>query len=239
MSAALALTAALMGLAGTPHCAAMCGAGCAAAARMCLPARPARAVVGLMVGRLLAYAAAGMVVSSVVTGLRSLAVGTDWLRPIWLGLQVFLAMLGLWLLLRGRLPRSIEAWVEQVGRRPQDSEVARKVHLPGELKATAVGLLWPVLPCGLLHAALLVAAVASGPLDGALVMLAFGLTSMLGVVVGPWLWLRFIPAALRERSLAQDAGSSLALRLAGAMICAVAGWSLVHAVLDPGQAWCA
>jgi len=240
MSAALVVTAALMGLAGVPHCAGMCGAGCAAAARLCQPARPSRAVVGLLVGRLVAYMVAGMLAATVVTGLQTLSEGTGWLRPVWVGLQAFLLLLGLWLMLRGRLPPSIEAWAEQVGRgrRPQDSDLPRKVHLPGELKATAIGLLWPVLPCGLLHAALLVAAVASGPLDGALVMLAFGATSTLGLLLGPAIWLRWLPAALRRH--ATDAqGNRLAVRLAGAMISGFAGWGLAHAVIEPIAAWCA
>jgi uncharacterized protein len=111
------------------------------------------------------------------------------------------------------------------------------VHLPGELKAAGIGLLWPVLPCGLLHAALLVAAVASGPLEGGVVMLAFGLTSMTGLLIGPYLWLRLIPQRLRAQ--VSGAEGTLALRLAGAMIAGVSGWTLAHAVMDPILAWCA
>lgn len=237
MTGALVLTAALMGLAGTPHCAGMCGAGCAAAVRLCGGSRPSTTLASLMAGRLLAYVLAGMVVATVAAGLQSLSEGTGWLRPMWVGLQMLLLVLGLSLLLSGRLPRSIEAWLERSQARPQDAAVTRKVHLPGELKAAGVGLLWPVLPCGLLHGALLVAAVASGPLEGGVVMLAFGLTSMLGLLVGPYLWLRLIPGRLRERA-ARDQGE-WSLRLAGAMIVAVSGWTLAHAVMDPILAWCA
>lgn len=238
MSAALMATAAVMGLAGLPHCAGMCGAGCAAAARLCQPARPALGVAGLLLGRLIAYALAGAFAATLVTGLQTLSEGTGWLRPIWVGLQLFLLVIGLGLLLRGRLPPSIEAWVESFGRRPQEASLARRVHLPGELKATAIGLLWPAIPCGLLHAALLVAAVASGPLEGAGVMLAFGLTSSLGLLVGPAVWLRWLPAALR-RAAGQDEPGRLALRLAGATISVFAGWGLAHAMIAPIVAWCA
>jgi len=238
MSAALVATAAVMGLAGLPHCAGMCGAGCAAAARLCQPAQPSRAVAGLLIGRLLAYTVAGALSATLVTGLQTLSEGTGWLRPIWVGLQLFLLVIGLALLLRGRLPPSIEAWVETFGRRPQDAALTRKVHLPGELKAGAVGLLWPAIPCGLLHAALLVAAVASGPVDGAAVMAAFGATSSLGLLIGPAVWLRWLPAALRRAAGADEPGR-LALRLAGATISIFAGWGLAHAVIAPIVAWCA
>lgn len=237
MTGALVLTAALMGLAGTPHCAGMCGAGCAAAVRLCGGRRATVTLAWLMAGRLLGYVLAGMVVATVAQALQSLSEGTGWLRPLWVGLQMALLVLGLSLLLRGRLPRSIEAWVERHGARPQDAGVTRKVHLPGELKAAGVGLLWPVLPCGLLHGALLLSAVASSTVEGGAVMLAFGLTSMLGLLVGPYLWLRLIPRQVRERAANDQGGWSL--RLAGAMIAAVSGWTLAHAVMDPILAWCA
>ena len=52
MTGALLLTAALMGLAGAPHCAAMCATGCAAAARRCQPQGAGRAGAVLAARRL-------------------------------------------------------------------------------------------------------------------------------------------------------------------------------------------
>lgn len=241
MTGALLLTGALMGLAGTPHCVSMCAAGCAAAARRCAPQQSGRALAALLVGRLLAYAAAGAVVASMAEGARWFVDGTGWLKPIWTMLQLGLLLLGAWLLLRGRLPPTIEAWAERLGRQPARSPV-QKVHLPGELKAFGLGALWPALPCGLLHAALLVAAVASGPVEGASVMAAFGLTSSLALVIGPALWLRL----LRGRSDVAGTGSAAAanpvwaMRLAGASIVIAVGWSMGHGLLgELAPSWCA
>ncbi|MEX8517851.1 MAG: sulfite exporter TauE/SafE family protein [Leptothrix sp. (in: b-proteobacteria)] len=237
MTGALLLTGALMGLAGTPHCVSMCAAGCAAAAKRCAPQSSGRALAALLLGRLLAYAAAGAVAASVIEGARWFVDGTGWLKPIWTMLQLALLLLGVWLLLRGRLPPTIEAWAEQLGRPPVTGQV-QKIHLPGELKAFGLGTLWPALPCGLLHAALLVAAVASGPIEGAGVMAAFGATSSLALVIGPALWLRL----LRGGSAAGAAtlNPAWAIRMAGAAIVVAVGWSMGHALLtDLAPAWCA
>lgn len=241
MTGALLLTAALMGLAGTPHCAAMCGAACAAVARRCKPQQPAGAVAGMLVGRLVAYAAAGALAASLVGGMRWLAVSAGWLRPVWTGLQVFLLLLGLWMLLKGALPESLVVWLERRGRRPAVPDGAVRIHLPGEVTAAAWGLLWPAVPCGLLHAALLLAAVASTPWEGAAVMAVFAVASALGLLAGPLLWWRWVPAALRAAG-ARGAVSpaALSLRMAGATIVALVGWSLGHARWAEALAvWCA
>lgn len=229
MTGALLLTAALMGLAGTPHCAAMCAAGCAAVARRCTPARPARGMAGVLAGRLLAYALAGAAAASVVGGLRWLADVAGWLRPLWHGLQLFMVLFGLWLLLRGRMPAAVEAWIEGRGMgAPELPPGVHRIAMPGELKAAGLGLLWPALPCGLLHAALLLAAVASSPLEGAAVMGAFGLSSSAALLIGPVLWLRLLPAALRRADAGPgDLRATLPLRLSGLAVMLLSGWSLL------------
>jgi uncharacterized protein len=242
---ALLASAALMGLAGSPHCAGMCSMGCAAVASRCTPQRLPRGWVGLLLGRLAGYALAGAAVASAAGALRWLGDSVAWLRPIWIALQLAAFVLGLWLLLRGRLPVSVQAWAERLGRpAPADPSAGQRIRLPGEVKAAAIGLLWPAIPCGLLHAAVLVAAVASGPLDGAAVMAGFALASSVGLIAGPAFWLRLVPAALRARGdvgagADSGAGTTLALRVAGAMVLLSMGWSLRHSVLEPLQAWCA
>ena len=62
MDAALVTSAALMGLAGGPHCAAMCGAACKLAARAGSDGSArgdARALLALHAGRAVGYAALG------------------------------------------------------------------------------------------------------------------------------------------------------------------------------------
>jgi uncharacterized protein len=154
-------------------------------------------------------------------------------------LQGLLCLLGLWMLLRGALPAGLSAWLEQVqtSRQPGLPDGLARIRMPGEVRAAAWGLLWPAMPCGLLHAALLLAAVASSPGEGAAVMAVFALTSTLGLLVGPWLWLRWVPAAAGQHGAAV---STLSLRLAGATLTALVGWSFGHTLwTDHVAAWCA
>jgi len=196
LDAALIASAALMGLAGTPHCAAMCSAPCALAAGP----RPAR----LLVGRLLGYSAAGAVAAASAQALATASSRVLLLQPAWALLQAALLLLGLTLLARGRVP----AWLGAVRWRPAPRH------------AFATGLAWVAMPCGLLHAALLLAGLSGSPGSGALAMAGFALASTPGLVIAP-LW--------RARLLRRGAGGEvLALRLAGLGLAAGAGWGLLQ-----------
>jgi hypothetical protein len=62
-------------------------------------------------------------------------------------------------------------------------------------------------------------------------MAVFGGVSALGLVLGPLLWLRWVPGASPE---------SWSLRLAGATVAGLVGWSLGHRLwTDTLAAWCA
>lgn len=105
MSSWLWASALLMGLAGGPHCVAMCGGACSAVAMRCGPAWPARALAAWQLGRLLAYSVAGAVVASSVSVLGQWGRELAWLRPWWVMLHLAAFALGLWMLWQGRAPR--------------------------------------------------------------------------------------------------------------------------------------
>lgn len=195
---ALVVSATLMGLAGMPHCAAMCSAPCALAGGQ----RPAR----LLAGRVLGYTAGGVVAAASAEALARASQGVALLQPAWALLQAALLLFGLMLLLQGRVP----AWLGAVRWRPQPRH------------AFATGLAWVAMPCGLLHAALLLAGLSGSPLSGGAAMAGFALASTPGLVVAP-LW----RARLLKRG---PAGDVLALRLAGLMLALGAGWGLAHGV---------
>lgn len=186
MLTGLLLTAFLMGLGGIPHCTAMCGAACAVAFPRGLP-------VAAWVGRLLGYAALGGV-AAVSAGLvsrwgREVAM----LKPLWVMAQVAVVILGVHLLIRGRMP----AVLNGAGRAAYDGWRGRMTAWPAALPPfwrglwqvawpLLGGLGWALLPCGLLYAALMVAALAPDAKGGAFVMLAFGVPSSIGVWAAPW-----------------------------------------------------
>lgn len=226
---ALGFSAALMGLAGTPHCAAMCGPACAAACDRSGP--QAAAFQG---GRLLAYSAAGAAAAASTAWLAQASQTVAMLRPLWVLLQAAGLALGLWLLWKGQQP----VWLERIGqRRPGPPTAApegwQRIRMPA--RSAAVGIAWVAWPCGLLQSALLLAALASGPLGGALVMGSFALASAPGLLLVPLVWRRLAPLG-PDRAVAQG---TLPIRLAGLMLSAASAWALGHGVWLRVAAWCA
>ena len=99
---------------------------------------------------------------------------TSALRPAWTLMHVAVMAWGLMMMVQSRQP----AWVEQAGRSVW-ARVRPLVGAPGGVMAA--GVLWALMPCGLLYSALLVAALSGGPLEGALTMALFAVGS------GVWL----------------------------------------------------
>ena len=163
--------------------------------------------------------------------LSQLGQSTALLRPVWVLVQVAAFLLGMALLLRGRQP----AWLERLGQ-----DVARQVEAPvSELRRGGVslaaskraavaglaGMAWVAWPCGLLHSALLLSALASGPMQGGLVMAAFAASSGAGLALGPWLLRRL------RRSGDDGAGAMrLSVRLGGLGLALGSAWALGHGV---------
>ena len=213
MDAALAASAFLMGLAGTPHCAAMCGAACGvlAPSRRADPGTASR--LALHAGRLVSYSAAGALVAASVASL-ALVAHARMLQPLWTLLHVAAVAFGLWLLWTARTPAWFGAAPRQLERFAGTRPVRIVRSLPPAARAGAAGLAWATLPCGLLQSALVVAALASGPLGGALVMAAFASASAIGLWLGPAAW-RFLR---RGGNSAGATAGSVSIRLAGLLL---------------------
>lgn len=214
-----------MGLTGSVHCVAMCGGISAAAVGACGGTHPRHSLLGFHLGRLLGYATAGAVAASSVMLLAHLGAWSPALRPLWTLAHMAGLLLGLYLLWRGRQP----AWMEQWGRsQPRSSQVLPPGwhRVSGPVRATAVGSLWFAWPCGLLQSALLVAALANGPVGGAAVMAVFALSSSAALVLGPALWLRWSGqgAAQQQRWL------TLVVRASGAALAGASIFALGHGI---------
>ena len=216
----------MLGLAGAPHCAAMCGPGCAAVLRGCQGAAARAPTLSFHLGRALGYALAGAVAAAGVGVLAALGQAAPALRPLWNLAHAAAMMLGLWLLWTGRQPD----WVENLGRglkRAAPSvDAGGWQRVRGPARAAAVGGLWVAWPCGLLQSALVVAALANTAAGGAATMAAFALASSSGLAVGPWLWSRLAPTAAGSARLA-----AWVTRAAGALLAGVSAWALGHDLL--------
>lgn len=223
MTYTLAGTALLMGLAGGPHCLAMCGAACGGLVRASGP-RKVPGMWSFQGGRLVGYSLAGAAAGLAMQSFAWLATNTAALKPVWMLFHLVVLLWGLMLLAHARQP----AWVETAGRNVW-SRVRPMAQRRGGMFAT--GTLWAFMPCGLLYSALLVAALSGGPVEGAASMALFAIGS--GISLG------LAPAALRK---VQELGNRLrkdwGTRIAGGLLALAAIWALWMDVAHNVAAWC-
>lgn len=170
------------GLLGGVHCVGMCG-GVVGAMTFGLP-ESARAngrlllfLGGYNLGRIASYTLAGLLVG----GIGGIAVDLVSLRHATMILLVlagaFMILLGLYLAGWWRGLAQLERVGGVLWRRIEP--LARRLMIVRRPWQTVpMGLVWGWLPCGLVYSALILALTAGGPLEGALVMLSFGLGTL-------------------------------------------------------------
>ena len=140
-----------------------------------------RAPLAFNAGRIASYAAAGAAAGALGGGAGALfGLWFDWQFAMQIAASVLLVLVGIHLARVAAPLAALESLGRPLWRRIQP--VAAKLmpfDTPG--RAFAAGLAWGWLPCGLVYAALAMAALAGGATAGALVMLGFGLGTL------PWL----------------------------------------------------
>jgi sulfite exporter TauE/SafE len=210
----LALPASLFlaGLASGLHCAGMCG-GIAAGFSVLQRGGVLQGQIAFNLGRVTSYAAAGAAAGAV--GAAAYATGALPVQAaLYLVASLVLVLAGAHLLGLASPLRRLDALGMPLWRRLQP--------LAARLMTThrfAAGLAWGWLPCGLVYAALLAAALAGDPARGALAMLAFGLGTL------PWLLAAGIAAA-RVRGWMRLRPVRLA---SGGVLTAAGAWGAAHA----------
>jgi len=216
MPTTLIATAFLMGIAGGPHCVAMCGAACGGLHR----GKPNGTWL-FHLGRLTGYALLGLVAASSIQSIGWLSIQTQALRPVWSMLHVAAIALGLLLLVTAKQPAFLDASAKRLWRRIGNSH---------PLTPLGMGIAWALMPCGLLYSAVLVAGLTAHAFEGALVMLAFALGSSLSLLIGPWLWLRLKGSV---------STGQWGIRLAGLTLAVTSGWGLWMGLVHNSAPWCA
>ena len=170
------ITAALLtGLLGSAHCLGMC-AGISGLFAMQTSAAGIKRQLPMAItynsGRLASYAILGFAVA--VLGSRFTGLTPALAGPVRLAAGIIIMLIGLQIAFDMRLL----GWLEHMGGKIWErvAPLARGLMPVSSLpRALGLGLLWGLLPCGLVYSVLLVAAMSARPADGALIMLAFGL----------------------------------------------------------------
>lgn len=214
-------SALVLGLLGGGHCLGMCG-GLMGALTLAIPpeqrSRRLRLLVAYNLGRVLSYAAAGLLL-----GLAGWALaGSPAVQPLRVLAALLLIAMGLYLAGWWSGLTRIEALGQGLWRhvRPLATRLLPVSSLP---RALLLGALWGWLPCGLVYSTLLWAASQGNAAHSALLMLAFG--------IGTW------PVLLATGLAAERVGALLRrrhVRVAGGLLVILFGlWTLP----GPHQHW--
>jgi sulfite exporter TauE/SafE len=176
--------AAVAGLAASAHCLAMCGP-VTCALDGARPSGPRAGVHGgFQLGRVTGYAIAGLAAGSLGGALRTVAPSdTQWT------VRAVAALLGVLVGLQSAGVLRPFSALEPVARRALGPVLARaKAWLrgPSSGEALVLGLLWSLVPCGMVYGALALAAAAGSARGGALTMLAFGLGTTPALLALAW-----------------------------------------------------
>jgi sulfite exporter TauE/SafE len=178
-------------------------------------------------GRVVGYSALGGLAAASLQGLGWLTVQSAALRPVWSLFHVAALVLGLMLMFQARQPVWLESTARKVWAHTRSFAANRGRGAP-----LVLGVLWALLPCGLLYSALLVAALAGNPAGGAMVMGLFAVGTSVTMVIGPWLFLRLNGSPGRLGS------GQWGVRLAGAALAASSAWALWMALAHNTAPWC-
>ncbi len=254
MLTSLLISALLMGLAGGPHCLAMCGSACMGVSRM--PGQSAARNLWLFqAGRLIGYSTLGAIAAMSMNALGWMADQTAVFHPLWSMLHIAAVIWGLWLMFRAEQP----LWVSRTAQRIWQNLSSQTNALSMQhLAPLWLGMVWALLPCGLLYSALMVAMFTAGAAQGALVMLAFAIGGALMLTVFPWLWSRLMNAQGNwdltpvtkihwyltpiTSNTSSNQGLSqfnhLGTRLSGLLLMVTAAWGLWTGLTHSVSPWC-
>ncbi len=173
------ITAFIMGLLGGTHCIGMCG-GLSSAFTFALPprAREGWRLLGWQLlynsGRLTTYALLGLLAGGVLLSLPTPDAGKQLIRLL---AGVFMVLLGAYL--AGWFQAL--AQIERIGTplwRALTPLRQRLMPIKNPPQAILAGMIWGLLPCGLVYSAMALAAMRGNPAEAAFVMLAFGLGTL-------------------------------------------------------------
>jgi sulfite exporter TauE/SafE len=176
----------MLGLLGTGHCVGMCGP-----LVLAFPARTGKFSSHLFyhLGRISTYAFIGCGIGAIGVGIKTVATGLeqiDWIARIQVGFSLlaagFLFFFGMARLnivaeptwMSSATPLRIPGWSKVLG---------SAGHKRGQSGMMLTGMMLGLLPCGLSYAAFARALPSGGAVDGGLMLLAFGLGTVPGLLL--------------------------------------------------------
>ena len=216
------ISALLLGLLASAHCAGMCG-GLQSALQQPLVIRSSseahRHLLVLNLGRLSVYTLAGVIFSTLGASLLTVIDVPQVSRIARILSAVVLLMIGFQLLLSNSKPF---VWIESVGAALW-SRVSAALPSADSNKLSRSyyrGLIWGFLPCGLVYGALLTTIFTNSSLQGGATMLGFGLGTLPAMVLTGGLY-QYVRKTVRNRGV-QLVGGLIFIQ--GGILMIVAPW---------------
>ncbi|MDT8410647.1 MAG: sulfite exporter TauE/SafE family protein [Wenzhouxiangellaceae bacterium] len=219
------MTGFLAGLFGSTHCVAMCG-GIMAVLHGQVPRGRSRLVAGFHIGRLASYLVLGLLITA-------LGMLPAELLPAIAGLVMrvalgcLLLLIAVYIGLPGRLRDVFGELAQPLTRRVMPL-LNRMLPADGWQKAIGLGLLWGLLPCGLLYSVLAAAWLLADPLATSAMVLGFGLGT-LPLLLGGGLGLVHLRSRIRAPALR---GTAAGILVVTGLLVAAGPW-LAHRVGHP------
>ena len=173
------LVAFITGLLGGVHCFGMCG-GIVGALSLGTPKNTSNTLVitlGYNIGRILGYVAAGAIVAFIGSTLIELTGLQSAQQTLAIIASLFMIALGLYLAGIWNGVAKIEIIGKHLWKHIQPM-TQRFMPVTSFQQALPLGFLWGWLPCGLVYTALIWTLSAGSALEGAMIMLAFGLGTL-------------------------------------------------------------
>jgi sulfite exporter TauE/SafE len=196
----------------------MCGAACASFNQS--TTKPS-AIQLYHLGRLCGYATMGAIATFAIRSIAWLSSYSAVLHPLWTFFHVLVFFWGLMMLIYARQP----IWVDRAGRNIWQHVKKLSLRSGGHFY---IGMLWALMPCGLLYSALIIASFNGNPLGGALSMAAFALGSSVSLFFAPWLWLKL------KTNMVEPYG----MRLAGLLLSSASAWAIWMELTQHSKVWC-
>ena len=171
------ISAFLIGLAGAGHCVAMCG-GISTMLTANLANKPQNKlsiILSYNIGRILSYTLAGALAG--LTGslaAQSIGIHISWLRLI---AAIFVILLGLYIGQWSFALNKVEFLGKYLWKYIQPFS-KRFIPIKSAKQALCLGAIWGWLPCGLVYSTLTWSLASATPINGALIMFAFGIGTL-------------------------------------------------------------
>jgi sulfite exporter TauE/SafE len=167
------------------------------------------------------YATLGAIATFAIQSIAWVSSYSAVLHPLWTFFHVLIFFWGILLLVLARQP----IWVDRAGRNIWGHVKKLSVKQGGHFY---IGMLWALMPCGLLYSALIIASFNGNPLDGAISMAAFAVGSSASLFLAPWLWLKLKTKAVEPYGM----------RLAGLLLSGASAWAIWMDLTHNTKVWC-